>query len=299
MELGVIFVTRWCLLAVGLASLTVHGQTESRLEIRCFGQFEVLRGGVAVQRWRRDHARALLKHLVVQGRPVPRESILTWLWPDASTEVRSGYLRVVLHALRQAIGTWNGSDYVRLEGDRLLVDPGAPVWIDADAFMAHLRTAEILVRHGRMAEALNEYLEAEAIYRGDYLLEDVLEPWTLLRREELKDRYQVMLTRVADYYLNIGDFVGTIERCHKLLTQDPCREDVYQRLMYCHAALGQRSRAVRWYEMCRTTMLSELGHEPGKDTRDLHDHIASSAGGGPNQVWTRQDPRVMVDGQNA
>jgi len=271
----------------------VQGQTESQLQIRCFGHFEVVRDGLAVQRWRRDRARVLLKFLVVQGRPVAREAALELLWPGVPATVSAGYMRVVLHALRQAIGTWSDNDYVRLDGDSLVLDTSAPIWIDADAFMSHVEAAEVLVREGRMMDAVTEYVEAENIYRGDYLVEDVLEPWALLRREKLKDRYQVLLIRLADYYLQMDDFVGTIERCHKLLGQDNSREDVYQRLMYCHAALGQRSRALRWYEMCQIALDNELGHEPGPETRDLYERIAAGA----TPILLNQERRLVVDGR--
>jgi len=217
----------------------------------------------------------LLKYLVVQGRPVTRDSLVDLLWPGVPRSVAAGYLRVVLHALRQAVGTWNGNDFVRLDSDRLGLDPAAPVWVDTDAFMTHVHAAEALVRQDRIAAAFKEYADAELIYRGDYLVEDTLEHWTLLRREELKDRYQVVLTRLAEFCIDTGDFVGAIERCHKLLAQDGCREDAYRRLMSCHAALGQRGRALRWYEMCQIALRSELGTEPSEQTRTLYDRIAA------------------------
>jgi DNA-binding SARP family transcriptional activator len=269
------------------------------LEIRCFGHFEVLRGGTPVQRWRRDRARVLLKYLVVQGRPVARDALLEFLWPGVPTSHAAGHLRVVLHALRQALGTWSGNDYVRSESDRLVLDPAAPVWLDTEAFMLHVDAAEALVRQNRTGAAMQAYTDAERIYRGDYLVEDAPERWTLLRREELKDRYQVVLTRLADYCLETNDLVGTIDRCHKLLAQDNCREDAYQRLMYCHAALGQRSRALRWYEMCQIALRNELGRQPGQATRTLHDRIAADGSVSQGAFRLRSDRPIPVDGRDA
>jgi DNA-binding SARP family transcriptional activator len=263
-------------------------ETGMPLQIRCFGRFEVVRDGVPVHHWRRDRARALLKYLVVQRRPVPRDALLELLWSGVPTTVAAGYLRVVMHALRRAVGTWNGQDYVRHESDQMFLDPGAPVWIDTEAFMAHVHAAESLAREGLRAEAFREYVDAEVIYRDDYLVEDAAESWTLLRREQLKDRYQVVLTRLADVCIETGDFVGSIARCHKLLIQDKCREDAYQRLMYCHAALGQPGRALRWYEMCQSALLDELGVSPGERTRQLHERIASDASLAPSQDWHMQ-----------
>jgi DNA-binding SARP family transcriptional activator len=272
---------------------------EAPLRIRCFGRFEVVRDGVPVQRWRRDRARALLKYLVVQRRPVPRDALLEVLWSGVAPAVAATYLRVVMHALRQAVGTWNGNDYIRSESDQLFLDPAAPVWVDTEVFSAHVRAAEALVREGRSSDAFREYADAEAIYRDDYLVEDAFEQWTLLRREELKDGYQVVLTRLADFCIDTGDFVGSIARCHKLLVQDNCREDAYQRLMYCHAALGQRSRALRWYEMCQVALHKELGTGPSERTRGLYERITSDTGGEPSPDWLRPDGRPLMDGQRS
>jgi DNA-binding SARP family transcriptional activator len=266
------------------------------LEVRCFGRFEVVRDGVPVQRWRRDRARALLKYLVVQRRPVPRDALLELLWSGVAPGLAGGYLRVVMHALRQAIGTWNGNDYVRNESDQFFLDPAAPIWVDTEVFMAHVHAAEAFAREARPADVFREYAHAELIYRDDYLVEDALEHWTLLRREELKDRYQVVLARLADACIENGDYVGSIDRCHKLLGQDNCREDAYQRLMYCHAALGQRGRALRWYEMCRAALLNDHGLRPGERTQALYERITADGSVESRGEWPLVDLRPVVDG---
>jgi DNA-binding SARP family transcriptional activator len=249
------------------------------LEIRCFGRFEVYRDGTPVRQWRRDRARAVLKYLVVQRRPVAREQMLKLLWADTDPALSARSLRVVLHALRQAVGTWDEHgvkrDYVVVETDQLLINPSAPLWIDIDAFMDHVRAADALDRDDRGLAAA-EYAQAEAIYRDDYLTEDLTEPWTRLRREELKDRYLVVLARLADHFLDSGDTAECIARCHKLLAQDACREDAYERLMYCHALLGQRSRALHWFDICETTLRNELGVRPGERIYQMYDQIASN-----------------------
>jgi DNA-binding SARP family transcriptional activator len=200
--------------------------------------------------------------------------------------------------LRQAIGTWNGAeprDYVRQDSDQLFLDPTAPIWIDTDVFIAHIQAAEGLASEGRRSEAAREYAHADEIYRDDFLVEDALEQWSLVRREELKDRYQVVLARLADYFIESGDLMACISSCHKLLSQDSCREDAYLRLMYCHTALGQRSRAVRWYRVCETTLIADLGMGPGERTRSLYERIVSDASWLPSIDWligSRRDLRV-------
>jgi DNA-binding SARP family transcriptional activator len=260
----------------------------SMLQIRCFGRFEVLRDGQPVQHWRRDRARTLLKYLVVHGRPVARDVLLELLWSGADPAVAARSLRVVLHALRHAVGTWGDTgrhEYVVAEGEQLLLHPAAPVWIDTRAFLDHVQTADALERSGQGGLAARLYAEAEHIYRDDYLIDDMSEPWTVLRREELKDRYLVVLARLADHYLDSGDVTACIARCHKLLSQDPCREDAYQRLMYCDALLGQRSRGLHWFHMCESVLRQELGIGPGERTRFLAQRIASASAALPPLAW--------------
>jgi DNA-binding SARP family transcriptional activator len=260
------------------------------LQIRCFGQFEVLRDGVPVMHWRRDRARKLLKLLVVHRRPVARDALLSLLWGDVEPTAASRYLRVVLHALRQALGTWNGkADYVLQVGDQLCLNLASPVWIDTDAFLAHVQAAEAFERHDQTADAADEYARAEEIYRDDYLVDDMHEQSVILRREELKDRFQVVLSRLADYRIEFGDLMGGIGHCHKLLMQDPCREDAYQRLMYCHAALGQRSRALHWFRLCENALTAQLHVGPGERTRQLHERIASDTEPLPSISWLLGD----------
>ncbi len=43
--------------------------------------------------------------------------------------------------------------------------------------------------------------------------------------------------------------------------------------MFCYARLGQRNRALRWYEICQRTIKTEMETEPDADTNELHQKI--------------------------
>jgi DNA-binding SARP family transcriptional activator len=207
-----------------------------------------------------------------------RESLFEVLWSGVDPTVAARGLRVVLHALRQAVGRWGDHDerdYVVVNGPHIQLDPEAPVWVDTRVFLSHLQAADSLERRSSLAMAAPDYAAAEAIYRDDYLIEDLGQPWTVLRREQLKDSYLLVVSRMADHSLRSGDTAACIARCHKLLAQDRCREDAYQRLMYCQALLGQRTRALQWYRTCETALREELGVAPGERTRQLYEHITA------------------------
>jgi len=248
------------------------------LSIRCFGGFEVSRSGQVVQDWRRSKARTLLKILVDRRHPVPREIMIDLLWPEAEARAAGNNLRVTLHALRHALTsptspTRTLGESVLIEGGNLQINPDIRIWIDVDEFSGRFQLGCQREREGRFDDAIDEFERAEALYRDDYLVEDLYEDWTQARREELKDQYLLIVTKLADHCLVHGDLLGCILRCHKILQRDACREDAYQRLMYAYAQLGRPSQALHWYEVCLRTLRRELDLGPSEQTVRLHGRI--------------------------
>jgi DNA-binding SARP family transcriptional activator len=248
------------------------------VQIRCFGRFELSHNGVAVQHWRRRSAERLLKVLLVNGRRVHRDVLLDLLWPDVPIKSSIRGLRVTLHALRKAIALIAPDrpalDLIRAEGDTYVLNTQG-LWIDSDAFDEHYSAGLRFERMRAVDLAVREYTAAEALYRDDFLVEDLYEDWTVLPREELKDKYLLVLTRLAQFSMTAMDLDGCIRRSHALLSKEPCREDAYQRLMQCYARLGQRGSAMRWYQICERTLQQELDVAPSEETRRLFREIAA------------------------
>ena len=248
------------------------------LEIRCLGRFEVRRNGVLIGEWRRDKARTLFKYLVDRRHPVHRDVLIELLWPESDSHAASNSLRVTLHALRQALGrTFGGAtnltDYVALDGTNVSLNHGSDLWIDVEAFSENFEAGFRFERQHRTSEAWRCYEAAESLYRDDYLVEDLYEDWTLVRREELKDQYLMIVTHLADACLTRRDQMGCIIRCHRILEKDPCREDAYCRLMRCYAELGQVSQALHWYDLCVLTLRKELDIAPSEQTTHMRELI--------------------------
>ncbi|HLG51795.1 MAG TPA: BTAD domain-containing putative transcriptional regulator [Chloroflexota bacterium] len=265
--------------AAGPSCPALDGQRHA-IEIRCFGHFEVYRQGELIESWRRAKAKALLKYLIARRQPVSRDALIELLWPDADPRLAVNGLRVTLYALRQALGLRPiagrpGQDIIVFEGGSYYLNPSADIWVDAEEFSARFADGLRLERQGHLDAAIGHFERAEEVYRDDYLLEDIYEEWTLVRREELKDQYLMVLTRLADIALARGDLEGCIIRCHKILGKDACREDAYQRLMRCHAMLGQWSQAIHWYDLCSQTLRHELDMAPSEQTVALYRQICT------------------------
>jgi DNA-binding SARP family transcriptional activator len=261
-----------------MSAPTARQTGQDQIRIHCFGHFEVQRNGRIVNDWRRDKAKVLLKQLVAHNGSIKRDVLADLLWPDAEAEQALRNLRVALHALRRAIECGENRDetpVILTRGDTFHLNPLATVWVDTQEFRRLYAAADAEWRRGRIEESVRLYADAEQLYRDDYLVDDLYEQWTFLPREQLKDKYLLVLTRLADAALLEHDYEGCIAYSHKMLARDETREDAYQHLMRCHAIMGRPARALRWFELCREALGRELNVAPSDATRRLAKRIAA------------------------
>jgi LuxR family transcriptional regulator, maltose regulon positive regulatory protein len=260
--------------ALPLAELT----DPDHLRLRCFGRFEVIRGGESIPLRRAGKASAILKFLALNPhQPVPRDVLVEAVWPETDPAIANNRLKVAMHHLRQTFVTKGCSPHcegcVVFRDGCYLFNPGIGVWTDVQAFEQAWQKGQGLARDGRAAEAITFYLQAASLYRGDLFEQDPYDEWTLIRRAELRDTFLSILDKVSRYWLQIGRLDDAIEGWTKILVKDPWREDIYRRLMVCNVQRGQRGLALRWFETCTRALETQLNVGPEPETVALHRRI--------------------------
>lgn len=242
-----------------------------RVQLCFFGRFRFLVDGTAVDDWRSSKSRALFQYLSLHhDRHVPRDTLIAALWANPNAAAPATSLKVAVHSLRATLAA-SGSrlpfTIVSHEAGYLLQTSG--LRIDVEEFDLCYRTGRLLQREGQTAAALAQYARAVELYCGDFL-EDSSDEWPVFRRESLKDQYLFIVTELARAAIAEGNYQEGIEHCQRILATDRCREDAYRMLMICHSRLGQRSRVRRWYDLCITTLRSELDCVPSADTESAY-----------------------------
>ena len=122
--------------------------------------------------------------------------------------------------------------------------------------------------------------EALALWRGPPLADLAYEPFAqpeIVRLEEL--RLAAVEQRI-DAELAAGrhaDVVGELER---LVREHPLRERLHGQLMLCLYRAGRQAEALEAFRTARAVLVEELGIEPGRSLRQLHEAILA------------QDPRL-------
>ena len=243
------------------------------LEIRCLGSFSVLLDGVPLTLRAGGKSVAVMKVLAARGtRPTPRDLLLEVLWPETEVTVVANRLGVALHALRRMAGEL-GSELVAHEGGDYRISTAHRTVIDTERFEELWQHGQRLEREGLRPEALDAYDQAEQLYRGDYLEDDLYEDWTYVRREYLRDLHFNLLLRLSVLSFDGDDDVACATWCRKLLQQDPLNEEAYRVLMVSYVRRGQPARALRWFEVCERVLKMELGMSPSATTVALRDEV--------------------------
>jgi len=114
-------------------------------------------------------------------------------------------------------------------------------------------------------------------YTGEFLADLAVGTWADARRDLLRQRYEdVMLTlgRALGQQRRYGEAAETFTR---LVDHDPFLEAAHRGLMRCHAAMGNRARAVRQYQDLVALLGSEIGTSPAPETTALYARLQTPA----------------------
>ncbi|RSM51494.1 XRE family transcriptional regulator [Actinoplanes sp. ATCC 53533] len=213
--------------------------------------------------WTYAKPRELLFYLLT--RPGSRKSeIGLALWPEASgTELRNSF-HTCLRFLRRALGD---AARVRYAGGTYRVEPVLPLRYDVEDF----RTAAAAARgHDGTPAAIGALTEAAARYPGDFLGDVPVGAWAEPHREELRREYEHVLRTLGGLLAKGRRFAEAAEVFARLVAHDPLLEAAHRGLMRCHAALGDRGRALRQYEHLVGLLEEQLGVPPSPETAELH-----------------------------
>ncbi len=252
------------------------------LRIFTLGQFSlaVAGAGLKVEGWRRKQAAVVLKCLASQlGRPVHRERLIEWLWPE--TEVERGWerLKVTISYLRAKLRAGGAMDEtIETVGQSYLLRRDA-VWIDADVFATLVAVGCGLLNDGNRGEARARFEEAQSLYRGDYLEDEPYAEWCAEERERLREVYLELLAGMAKCYAEDGFFLEASQVCRTALMSDPCRESFLRALLENLVNMGRPDAAVAQFMSWRRNLDEEYGLQPTRETMRVYQQLVVDRSG--------------------
>lgn len=245
------------------------------LSVYCLGKFQVIVDGQLMENWTSRKGRALFTYLVMSHkRRIYRDILMETFWPNSDLDSARNSLNVAIHSIRRLLHEIDPHHaYILFKDECYFLNPEISVWLDVEEFLQHWKIAQSTEREKGIQAAVAEYELTAALYKGDFMEEDLYESWPSSERENLKEIYVFILDRLSKYYSQEGKHSTAISLCETILEQDNCREDIHQRLIRCYYKLGQRDKAVKQFRKCAEVLKTELEVEPTRATIELYEQI--------------------------
>ena len=248
---------------------------EPQLDGRLLGRFQVRLNGLAIDEWAGKKAKSLMAYLLYHRKAGNlRDVLMEQFWPGVSQESARNSLHVTLHGIRKAFKRVDAErDYILYDSGRYRLNPDVLVEVDYEAFMGSWSEAQRLERYQGIEQAIAAYERTAALYRGDFIEDELYEDWICTERATIREAYLFTLDRLSAYYFSRGRFADATTVCQTILQKDECRENVHRRLMRCYYRTGRRDHAIRQFHRCARVLETELDVTPSRPTLDLYAHI--------------------------
>jgi DNA-binding SARP family transcriptional activator len=248
------------------------------MEFRILGPLEAYEAGKQVPVGGAKQRALLAVLLLHANQVVGSDRLIDALWEGQPPDTARKALQVYVSQLRKRIGP--DLLLTRPQGYLLRVEPGM---LDLDRFESLLHEA----REANPAEAANILREALALFRGPPLAEVAQERFAHGEIARLQELRLVAFEERIEAELQLGrhgDLVGELEG---LVAANPLRERLCRQRMLALYRCGRQAEALEAYQSARRTLVEELGLDPGRELRELH------------QAILRQDPSLEPEARGA
>lgn len=243
-------------------------------EFCLLGPLVVRRGGdvVPIQPGKQ---RILLAMLLLNANlAVPLDDLAEALWDARAPMSARVTVQNYVKRLRHALGD-TGHCRIRTQpcGYLISVDAGE---LDLTRFEALQAGAREAARTGSWERAAAQLRMALSLWRGAPLTDA---PSDLLALREMprliEMRLQALEARI-DADLHLGRHADVIVELRQLTAANPLRERLHTLLMLALHRCGQQAEALAAYQQVRRVLVDELGTEPSRDLRRLHQRILTN-----------------------
>lgn len=145
---------------------------------------------------------------------------------------------------------------------------------DVLAFVRFVEGARALSSAGDLESAVAAFDQALGLWRG-VPLAGVPGPFADAQRARLTDLRLSGLEERAEAMLRGGRYADVVRDLTGLVDEVPTREQFCGLLMVALHRLGRRTEALALYERTRSTLVRELGIDPGPRLRTVHERIVA------------------------
>jgi DNA-binding SARP family transcriptional activator len=251
------------------------------LRVHLLGKFRLFLDGqeIHAKRWKSKKAKTIFQFLLYSSSRgyVNKEVLMELLWPEEDPKLTAKRLHVALASLRKTlepeIPRGTPSLYISRDNDSYSIDLGEEGRLDIEDFTEELHLAK---QEDNPEKSIVHYMNAESVYQGDFLEEELYSEWCAEARDRFKEEYLWLLREIIEYCEDKGDLKNCIFYARKYLEKDKYAEDLYQLLMTTYAQTGNKAMVARTFEKCREAITTDLNCPISEETERLFQELVST-----------------------
>lgn len=249
-------------------------KTVTDLTINMLGPVQIFRDPtrpLAADAWTTRRARDILCFITSRRHHrASKDTIIDTFWGETDLEVVEKNFHPTVSHIRKALNSnqpLKQNFVLYREGDYQL-SPEFSYRIDIEEFDRLMAEGENARRARNFEGCIKAYEAAVALYRGEFM-PGSYEAWVEEQRVYYREQYLLLLQSLARAAQKMEDWPKSMQLAQRILQEDQFREDIHCLIMRAHAALGNRGAVREHYEGLKRLLRSELGVEPGSETRKL------------------------------
>jgi DNA-binding SARP family transcriptional activator len=236
--------------------------------------------------------RALLALLILNvNEAVSIDRLVDELWgghaPATARKVIQNHVSQLRRVLDGALLVTQGSGYA------LRVEPGS---VDVERFEELLAEGRDALGAGAVENAAETLREALALWRGSPLADFAYEPFAQSEIARLEERRLVALEERIDADLALGRHADVVGELEVLVSEHPLRERLRRQLMLALYRSDRQAEALDSYQAARNALVEELGIDPGRELRALHQAILQQD---PGLDWSDAQEHAVESARGA
>jgi WD40 repeat protein/DNA-binding SARP family transcriptional activator len=245
------------------------------MDFRILGPLEALDEGRTVA-LSGSKQRALLALLLLHpNETLTRDRLIDELWGEHPPDTATKTVQVHVSRLRKTLGAaaGNGANGLLVTRDHGYELTLAEEQLDARQFERLLAEGSEELRAGRPELAVPALERALSLWRGPALADLAYEPFVQREIARLEDLRIDALEQLIDAKLALGRHTEVIGQLETLIGEHPYRERLHAQLMLALYRSERQADALQAYQSARSTLVGELGIEPGERLRALEQGI--------------------------
>jgi SARP family transcriptional regulator, regulator of embCAB operon len=214
---------------------------------------------------------------------LPVSTLMDEIWSNADIP-RSALptLHTYILQLRRLLAEALGSGSTRAAKDVLVTKPGGYLLnlsadsVDVTAYQRLLGKARSAAARGDNVTAARAYDDALGLWRGPALVD--VQPGAVLTPElaRLEENRLGAVQERIEVWLQLGCHAQLLDELASLTGRHPLNENLHAQFMTALYRAGRQSRAIELFQSLRRRLVSELGIEPSRRVRMLHEAMLAA-----------------------